>query len=193
MSYTKIKIPEIKSFLEFRGYSLCYVEEIPETVIGYTSETKAYMSRPGFSMEQEILTWGYHSPNIHYEEQPNPDRIIGEEEYIAYFTPLPLNEQWGDDWDDSPYEHNAGRPYDHDNDQKEVDIILIPFAIKNVRPWIKFPESYSFGGNSPFSVSDINFGAVAWIFAACKPTSIAIPAGIGIKEFITLINKIEKL
>ena len=29
----------------------------------------------------------------------------------AYFTTQPLKKQWGDDWDDAPYEHNAGEPY----------------------------------------------------------------------------------
>lgn len=29
----------------------------------------------------------------------------------AYFTTQPLDKQWGDDWDDAPYEHNAGEPY----------------------------------------------------------------------------------
>lgn len=29
----------------------------------------------------------------------------------AYFTTQKLEDQWGDDWDDAPYEHNAGEPY----------------------------------------------------------------------------------
>jgi hypothetical protein len=29
----------------------------------------------------------------------------------AYFTSRPLSEQTGDDWNDAPYEHNAGTPY----------------------------------------------------------------------------------
>ena len=29
----------------------------------------------------------------------------------AYFTTKPIESQWGDDWDDAPYEHNAGEPY----------------------------------------------------------------------------------
>jgi hypothetical protein len=33
------------------------------------------------------------------------------EGFWAFFTTRPLAEQWGDDWDDAPYEHNAGRPY----------------------------------------------------------------------------------
>lgn len=30
---------------------------------------------------------------------------------FAYFTTQELAKQWGDDWDDAPYEHNAGEPY----------------------------------------------------------------------------------
>ncbi len=29
----------------------------------------------------------------------------------AYFTPAALTDQWGDDWNDTPYEHNAEEPY----------------------------------------------------------------------------------
>jgi len=29
----------------------------------------------------------------------------------AWFTTKKLEEQWGDDWNDIPYEHNAGAPY----------------------------------------------------------------------------------
>ena len=30
----------------------------------------------------------------------------------AYFTTQALSKQWGDDWNDAPYEHNAETPYD---------------------------------------------------------------------------------
>jgi len=29
----------------------------------------------------------------------------------VYFTTQDLDKQWGDDWDDAPYEHNAEEPY----------------------------------------------------------------------------------
>lgn len=29
----------------------------------------------------------------------------------AWFTTRRIDKQWGDDWDDAPYEHNAGDPY----------------------------------------------------------------------------------
>lgn len=36
---------------------------------------------------------------------------IDDDTATAYFTTQPLAEAWGDDWDDAPYEHNAGTPY----------------------------------------------------------------------------------
>jgi hypothetical protein len=30
----------------------------------------------------------------------------------AYFTTQKIEDQWGDDWNDAPYEHNAGLPYE---------------------------------------------------------------------------------
>jgi hypothetical protein len=30
---------------------------------------------------------------------------------FAWFTTQELSKQWGDDWNDAPYEHNAGSPY----------------------------------------------------------------------------------
>lgn len=34
---------------------------------------------------------------------------------ILYFTDS-FEKQWGDDWDDAPYEHNAGEPYEWEDD-----------------------------------------------------------------------------
>ena len=40
-----------------------------------------------------------------------------------YFTELEdVTEQWGDDWDDAPYEHNAGTPYENDYSKPEQGV-----------------------------------------------------------------------
>ena len=31
---------------------------------------------------------------------------------VAYFTSGDVRDMWGDDWNDAPYEHNAGEPYE---------------------------------------------------------------------------------
>lgn len=97
---------------------------------------------------------------------------------FAYFTPRSLTEQWGDDWNDAPYEHNAGHPY-------EDDIIKVAFDGDFDAP----SEGYT---NSPYSVEQINRGAVAWLrtsrWSSRKPF-VAISAGVNILEFCRLIRE----
>lgn len=71
----------------------------------------------------------------------------------AWFTRKPLDEQHGDDWDDAPYEHNAGLPYE----DEPGDIIRLGWIADLVTP--------SWGhANSPYSVDDINrHRATAWL------------------------------
>lgn len=69
---------------------------------------------------------------------------------------------WGDDWNDQPYEHNAGRVYD-----KYVDeVIDIYFDFDVVV--LEAENDWSFGGNSPFSKQDFKEGK-APIFIAYWP------------------------
>ena len=95
----------------------------------------------------------------------------------AYFTNLSLDEQWGDDWDDAPYEHNAGIPYSDSEDQ----IYTLFFDAD-----ISQPSSYF--SNSPFSVKAINNGAVAWLSSWDKETNIL--AGTTVEEFVSKIRNI---
>lgn len=99
--------------------------------------------------------------------------------------------QWGDDWDDRPYEHNAERPYDCYYDKQHVEH---PIKLKKV--YFDIPEGIvkepSFGlANSPYSVQDINNNRVAWLTIDQydgNPTYIF--AGTSYSEFV---RKIEKL
>lgn len=76
------------------------------------------------------------------------------ENNFAYFTNLPLDEQWGDDWDDTPYEHNAGEPYCDEKDQ------IIKIAFDSDLHLLKPNHDYN---NSPYSVQDINDGEISWL------------------------------
>lgn len=89
------------------------------------------------------------------------------EDGSAYFTDKPLSEVWGDDWDDIPYEHNAGTPYG--------DTLELKFSHSNLYEpcWGHL--------NSPYSVKAINSGAVAWL---SDRDSISIMAGDTVSEFI---------
>ena len=78
----------------------------------------------------------------------------------AYFTNN-WKKQWGDDWDDAPYEHNAGTPYhSYYENGKEIPILLKEIYFE-IPKYYKLPDDgYS---NSPFSVQDINNHRVPWL------------------------------
>lgn len=114
----------------------------------------------------------------------------------AYFTTQDVKTQWGDDWDDAPYEHNAETPYEPayhyyaDGRTEKVDgdwnedgspkweIYTLKFDCYR----LETPASR--WGNSPYSVQMINAGAVAWLSGNDKDnTPIAIQACTSIEEF----------
>ena len=80
---------------------------------------------------------------------------------VMYFTDN-FENQMGDDWDDAPYEYNAEPPYEiidwlPDNTHRG-NIRYIAFIDVDVT------KPCDYGINSPFSVEDINKGAVPWLF-----------------------------
>ena len=103
---------------------------------------------------------------------------------IAYFTTQDLSKQWGDDWNDTPYEHNAGEPYTDHAKKPSWHIYCLMFNGC-------FLEPCSNQINSPFSVEQINKRLVPWLKSepwADDPT-VNIWAGTDMKEFYELIVK----
>ena len=106
----------------------------------------------------------------------------------AWFTSDWKN-QWGDYWDDRPYEHNAGSPYSHyfDDNHVEHEIQLkkvyfdIPLGI------VKEP-GYGLT-NSPYSVQDINNRRCPWLIIEQKGTHY-IFAGISYTNFVRQIEEL---
>lgn len=94
---------------------------------------------------------------------------------FAYFTSQTLENQWGDDWDDNPYEHNAGVPYGPGKGEY--------WEIKKV--------AFDGGFNLPHelgycvSVERINRGEVAWLIG----NKVCISAGTTLADFIRLVNE----
>lgn len=96
----------------------------------------------------------------------------------------------GDDWNDVPYEHNAGYPYEYDYDAPEqgvengqgiypkINIKKIYFELSDY----KVPRSGYL--NSPYSVETINKGVVAWIWN----DNFKLFAGTTIDKFIETIE-----
>lgn len=101
----------------------------------------------------------------------------------AFFTDN-FEEQWGDDWNDAPYEHNAGDPYNHYyKDKQEYPINLVELYFEIPRYWLYLPCDHF--TNSPYSVEAINKGAIAWIHT----DDFNIQAGTSLKDFIDIILK----
>jgi hypothetical protein len=116
----------------------------------------------------------------------------------AYFTTAPLAEQVGDDWDDAPYEHNAGEPYDFASYDFETQAQILASGKKGwkiVKVAFDGPfDSPSEGHyNSPYSVIGINKGEVPWLRLSrwgSKPNlNLEIWAGTTLEEFRNLIHE----
>ena len=93
----------------------------------------------------------------------------------AFFTTQKLEKQWGDDWDDAPYEHNAGEPYTGEG----WKILKIFFEVDLMN------EPCDNYANSPYSVEAINKKTIPWL----SSDSISIWAGTTLREFIRIIKK----
>jgi hypothetical protein len=70
----------------------------------------------------------------------------------GFFTTSPMPDQWGDDWNDAPYEHNAGAPYENEGAK-----------VTRVAWYGPFETPDSDHTNSPWSVEQINAGHIAWL------------------------------
>lgn len=166
---------------KYKDYKLCYIDEISKTITEYDEESIKIKNSPGFSYKTD--SW-----KLRVVDVPNPDYIDGKQDHYAYFTPISLDTQWGDDWDDSPYDCNSGIPYDSsiiDGVRKHIEIIQIPFCKKyNFRLTNDLSHR-----DCPFSVKDINRGVVCWMFLENDQDDYSvIYGGDSIEKFIkTLI------
>jgi len=98
----------------------------------------------------------------------------------AYFTDQ-FDNQWGDDWNDAPYQHNAGLPYDHvyiNGKEAPAHIELLAF----IGPFDAPCDSQNY-----WSAEDINSGKVAWLSPNTSDHSIHIWAGASIEDFTSLV------
>ena len=96
----------------------------------------------------------------------------------AYFT-TNLEDQWGDDWDDAPYEHNAGEPLHYDDCQ----VTKVAWEANLIPPCDRL---YRY-----FSVDYINSKGTPWLTSPEweneRNGSIEIWAGTPLGEFKELI------
>jgi hypothetical protein len=122
------------------------------------------------------------------------------ENNFAYFTTQDLDKQWGDDWDDAPYEHNAGTPYAphiryfadgrtekipeywNEDGTPKWEIMKIAFYC----PTAETPAQMAYG-NSKYSVQQINKGMIPWLTS--RPHCTCKYAGASIDSFVFFIEE----
>ena len=104
-------------------------------------------------------------------------RLCYVEGVFAYFTNRPLTEQWGDDWNDAPYEHNAGAPYTQGFGQ----VVMLAW----IGPFVPPSEGHY---NNPWSVKEINAGATPWL-KTVSGQSFVIMAGVTVDEFCDIVER----
>lgn len=95
---------------------------------------------------------------------------------LAYFYKGDIKDVWGDDWNDAPYEHNAGLPYM----ENEEDWIIVPVNTEFVEELCQYERKI----NSTYSVEYINTGAVPWMILFGEK----IYAGIELEDFLEILD-----
>lgn len=121
---------------------------------------------------------------------------------FAYFTTQSLDKQWGDDWDDAPYEHNAETPYTpcwhREKGDCQCDICKREWNKDGTPKWriikVAFEGMFSRpcdgAMNSRWSVRDINKKCVPWLSQPyINDNPVSIYAGTTLKKFKELILK----
>jgi hypothetical protein len=112
------------------------------------------------------------------------------DEACAWFTTQDISKQWGDDWNDAPYEHNAGAPYQWRAESKEPEYRLY-------HVYFEAPMQTPADRNISLSVEQINAGASPWLQTeiwalTCSPKTplVRIDGGTPYPEFVRLIESI---
>lgn len=109
----------------------------------------------------------------------------------AYFTDN-FEKQWGDDWNDKPYECNAGEPYNSWSEliEDNEDIFKRKYKHHQIKLKTLYFETNDWSERKPcdmgrFSVEEINKGTIAWVHT----DKFNILAGTEIEEFIKIIKE----
>jgi hypothetical protein len=96
----------------------------------------------------------------------------------AYFAACPPTEVWGDDWDDAPYQHNAGTP--------SCPCVVLAYRGGDLGA----PGDRGRGAAEFLSVEEINRGLAPWLatdrYHEGEP--VVIPAGVTVAEFHRLVE-----
>ena len=100
-----------------------------------------------------------------------------------------LKSNGGDDWDDIPYECNAGDPYGYWSEliEDNENILKRKYKHHEIKHKVLYFETNDWSERTPnnYSVKDINKGKVAWL----STDKFNIYAKITYEEFIKIIEE----
>lgn len=119
---------------------------------------------------------------------PRDTKLCYVEGNSAYFTTNDLQQQWGDDWDAVPYQHNAGKPYraylkEDFNEDGTPKWELIHVMFESI-----FFEPYEYDSyDTQYSVEQINQLNFPWLCSYDR--GIEIWAGTSLGDFIKIIEE----
>lgn len=126
---------------------------------------------------------------LNYED--NEYRLCYIDNHIMYFTDN-FAKQWGDDWDDAPYEHNAGLPYEYRKDWPDSvnehagHFRYLAYVATEYSWEICTPKQIPYGNNF-YSVADINSGIAPWLTNLANKDGLM--AGATIEQAIEWCHK----
>ena len=153
--------------------------------------------------------------NISKLFKPEDFKLCYLTDIFAYFTTQELSKQWGDDWDDAPYEHNAGEPYKPcwHNEPNNLNYVhrgpvepgelckgkccIDDWNDDGTPKWEILKIVYEISSlclpnhgcnNSDYSVESINSKRVPWLYSLDGKEKIY--AGTTLKNFINKINEL---
>lgn len=102
-----------------------------------------------------------------------------------WFSNLDVSKVWGDDWNDKPYEHNAGEPYDTINSEINSYIKIIIIDRLNNQELL-LPCSGTI--NSNFSIEDINIKKqIPWL----RNNTFNLWAGTSLEETLKILKTLD--
>lgn len=106
----------------------------------------------------------------------------------CYFTTQKLEDQRGDDWNDCPYQHNAGEPYlARESDQEKWEIKKV--VLYNKYETLHDPSWEK--SNNGICVDDINLKNGWWLES--QDENLHIYAETTLEEFREIINNLENV
>lgn len=112
-------------------------------------------------------------------------RLCYVEGNFAWFTSH-FEEEWGDDWGCSSYEHSASRPRGYHYTKLKESVPHEVFKVAFDGPFDQPSFSHT---NSPYSVDDINAGVVPWLNVWPIETGNFVRGGATLKEFVDFVKR----